>query len=165
MLEDITIGLVITIIGGLIVALIVGLTVWRLNALRSVRIETSLEPGPTSREYGFTQTAVKVTIKNESGNIIEIQDIRLMFCGDYGVRVPPEAPVPRSHPKLPARVEHGSAEIWYFPAEELAKLLQNYSSKSVPTKSKAKLRVRAKTTNGKVYKGSKFPFSMDHNSY
>lgn len=161
MLETIITGLVITIVGGLAVAFIPR---W-LNARRRVRIETSLEPGPTIREYGFTETSVNVTIKNESGNIVQIQDIRLMFCGDYGVKVLPEAPKPRSHPKLPARIEHDSVETWYFPAEKLAMLLQNYWSEGVPREKKVKLRPMATTTTGKIYKGSAFRFSLDYNSY
>ena len=161
MLETIITGLVITIVGGLVVAFVLR---W-LSARRSIRIETWFERGPTSREYGFTETTLNVTIKNESGNSVQIQDIRLMFCGDYGVKVLPEAPKPRSHPKLPARVEHDSVETWYFSAEKLAMQLQNYWSKGVPREKKVKLCPMVATTTGKIYKGSAFRFSLDYDSY
>ena len=159
--SEILIGLIVSILGTLIGAIVVNW--WR--ARNRIRIETTLEPGPTSVQYGFTETAVTVTIKNESGNSIEIQDIRLIFCGVYGIGVLPEAPKPRSHPQLPALVEHGTTETWYFPGSKLAILLQHYRSERVPREKKARLRPRVTATTGKIYKGPAFRFSLDYNSY
>lgn len=142
--------------------------VWRRWAARAgIRIETVVERGPVSSKYGFTETAVKVTIANESGTPIGIQDTRLMLChaygilcGTYGVSVPPEAPQPRSHPKLPAHLASGTVESWYFPAEKLSGLLQKMTRKHT-----AILRPRFTTISGRVYTGSAFRFSTDPNSH
>ena len=137
----------------------------RLRPHRGIRIETSEERGPVSPEYGFTEKAVKVTTKNESGARIEIQDIRLMFAGPYGVPVLPEAPAPRSHSQLPTALDSGAAKTWYFPAEQLASLIGNISLKPISEDSKAKLRPWVTTTTGKVYKGSTCQFGLDINSH
>ena len=82
------------------------------------------ERGPTSREFGFTEKAVKVTVKNVSSATMTIQDIRLMFTREYGAPVLTEAPTARSHPTLPAKLDPGTGDSWYFPAGKLSSLLE-----------------------------------------
>ena len=137
----------------------------KLPAHRGVRIETAEERGPIRREYGFTEKAVKVTIQNESSTKIEIQDIRLMFAGIYGVPVMPKAPLPRSHSQLPTPLESGAAESWYFPAEQLASLIGNLAAKRISKENVAKLRPRVTTTTGKVFRGATRRFSLDIDSH
>ena len=146
----------------------------RINAWRGIHIDisptnnpdidTTLERGPTSREYGFTETAVKVTLKNETGRRHTIQDIRLMFRGAYGIPVPPEAPVPRSHPTLPAHIESGSAETWHFGAEKVAAFFQMVLD---PAAKIEKVRVQPKftTVTGKVFTGPTIRLSTDVDAY
>ena len=137
----------------------------RLIVRGGIRIETVEERGPTTREYGFSEKAVKVTIRNASGAKIEIQDIRLMFAKTYGVPLLPKAPPPRSHSQLPATLNSGGAQSWYFPAEKLASHLQSLTSKSIAERGITKLRPRVATSKGKVYKGATFRFSLDINSH
>ena len=75
-------------------------------------IETILERGPVSRQHGFTETAVKITVVNESESVVRIKDVRLMFCGPYGTAVAPTAPLGRSHPELPVNLDSGVEENW-----------------------------------------------------
>ncbi len=155
-------------IGGIVLSALLGVTFTslkdRLRAHRGVRIETEEESGPVSREHGFTENAVKVTIKNTSGTKIEIQDIRLMFAKTHGFPVLPTAPPLRSHFQLPATLDSGVAKAWYFPAEQLARHLKALSSKPMTKGGKTKLRPWVTTTTGKVYRGTAFRFSMDVNS-
>ena len=137
----------------------------RLNSRRGIRIETVLEPGPISRKHGFTETAVKITISNESGARLGIRDIRLMFSGGWGASVAPQAPIPRSHAQLPASLDSGTAANWYIPAEKLSELLQSLSGKNTPSNRKATLRPRFITVTGRTYEGSRFQFSMNPDSH
>ena len=68
----------------------------RFHPHRGVRFDVVKERGPTSREYGFTEPAVKVTIRNESGDSIQVRDIHLMIDRNYGVPVLKDAPDARS---------------------------------------------------------------------
>ena len=135
------------------------------NARKGIRIETELEPGPITREYGFTETTVKITISNESGGAIGIRDVRLMFSSDWGAPVAPEAPALRSHAELPARLESGSMASWYIPAESLARLLESLSTRKVSRERKVRVCPRFVTVTGKAHTGSSFAFSMDPNSF
>ena len=90
----------------------------RLPTQRGIRTETEEERGHISREYGFTEKAAKVTVKNESGDEIEVQNIRLMFTGTYGVPVLPDAPLSRSNPKLPATLDSRTAKSCYSDARD-----------------------------------------------
>ena len=137
----------------------------RLPTHGGIRIEIGEERGPVSREYGFTQKAVKVTVTNQIDRAIEIQDVRLMFTKTHGVPVMAEAPPPRSHPALPTTLDPESAKSWYVPAENLASLLQHLSSKQVSEKGVAKLRPRVTSTTGRVYRGSDWRFSTDVGSH
>ena len=58
-----------------------------LRVRRGIRVQIAEERGPISRELGFTEKAVKVTIRNKRGTTVEIQDIRLMITGAYGIPV------------------------------------------------------------------------------
>ena len=96
---------------------------WRRGSRGKIRVETRTERGPETRELGFTETAIKITVMNESGSVVSIRDIRLMFCGAYGVPVKLIAPPGRSHPELPASLKSGAEGNWYIPAEQLSALL------------------------------------------
>ena len=133
-----------------------------------IRVEIRPESGPYSRELGFTETAIKITVMNESGSVVRIRDIRLMFCGTYGAPVKSIAPPGRSHPGLPASLKSGAEENWYIPAEQLSTLLYDLyrpPSTTRPKKDEVKLHARCITGSGKVYKSPVFPFSMDPDSF
>ena len=136
-----------------------------LRVRRGIRVQVAEERGPMSRQFGFTEKAVKVTIRNKRATRVEIQDIRLMFRGVYGVPVRPEAPPPRSHSALPVVLDPGSAKSWYFPAEKLAGLIGWLSSKPVHAQSRARLRPRVTTASGRVYRGPVQRFCLDVNSH
>ena len=82
------------IIAGLIVALIVGTTtwLWRRSYRAGIRVETARECGPVSRELGFTEPAIKISVVNKGDKEVTIKNIRLMFCREFGASVAPEAP-------------------------------------------------------------------------
>ena len=112
----------------------------RLVSRRQIRIDVAEERGPTSREYGFTEKGIKVTVVNKGNANIEIRDVRLMFAKGYGFPVPTEAPPARSHPELPAALDVGAAEAWYFPAEKLASGIQGLAAESPTGQQLIKLR-------------------------
>lgn len=158
------------IVAGLILAILIpcGAWLWRRFFRPDIRMVTATERGPTSRESGFTEPAVKITVMNRGSHDVRIKDIRLMFCGVFGAPVAPEAPAGRSHRELPASLAPGSEENWYIPAEELSDLLrslQHPSKKSGMETCTVKLYTRCTTGTGKVYKGSRFPFSTDSNTH
>ena len=131
-----------------------------------IRVETMLEPGPTSREHGFTETAIKITVVNESESVIRIKDIRLMFYGAFGASVEPTAPEGRSHPELPVSLDSGTKENWYIPAEKLSDLLYNLyhpSTTTVPETRTVTLHARCITGTGRAYKSPTFQFPTDSN--
>ena len=153
-----------TAIGALLGVVLATLKDWlwdRFPTHGGINIEVEEERGPISREHGFTEKAVKVTVKNQSRVPIEIQDIRLMLTRKHGVPVMPEAPPLRSHSELPETLEYGTAKSWYFPAEKLASLMRYLSSKPVSENGVIKLRPQVTSTIGKVYEGSAFRFSLD----
>ena len=134
---------------------------WRRGSRGKIRVETRTERGPETRELGFTETAIKITVMNESGSVVSIRDIRLMFCGAYGVPVKLIAPPGRSHPELPASLKSGAEGNWYIPAEQLSALLYDLyrpPSTTRPKRGKVKLRARCIIGSGKVYKSPAFSF-------
>ena len=133
-----------------------------LRSGRNVRISIDEVPGPTTVEYGFSQSSLKVVVANKGG--VEIQDIRLMFARRFGAPLV-KAPPPRTHPALPAAIEPGSATTWYFPAETLAIMLGNLSPDSPTKRTDAKLRARVVTVTGNVYRGRRYKFSLDANKH
>ena len=70
-----------TVIAGLTVVVITAVStwIWRQLFRQEIGIMIATEQGPTSRELGFTEPAVKITLMNKSGKEIRIKDIRLMF--------------------------------------------------------------------------------------
>ena len=158
------------IIAGLIVVAITALSTWLWRKLfrPELHILSAIEQGPTNRELGFTEPAVKITVVNKSSESIQIKDIRLMFSGDFGVPVLAEAPAGRSHSVLPANLTPGTEEHWYIPAEKLSDLLRSLSylqKKSGSVTYNLKLYARCVTGTGKVYKGQTFAFSTNSNSH
>ena len=83
---------------------------WRRWTQQGVRVETTITRGPTSRELGFTEDAIKITVMNEGDHKIKIRDVRLMFYGEYGVSVAAEGPPGRCHSRLPMDVDTGAEE-------------------------------------------------------
>ena len=90
--------IIAAIIAGLALAVftLVGVWLFRKVFRPEIRIVTAIEKGPTRRNLGFTEAAVKITLTNESTKDIRIKDIRLMFCGHFGRAVAIEAPAARS---------------------------------------------------------------------
>ena len=158
--------LVWTVIGALLSAFL-GLVMFKgYQALtKRVHIETDEARGPTTREHGFTESSVRVTIKNDSGEQLSVTDIRLMFCRRYGFPVLTDAPLLRSHPSLPAVLNSGTSMTWHFPAEKMAGVLTNLSLVPSGQSVSTNLRPRITTAGGKVYKGKSIEFSIDVNSH
>ena len=159
-----------TVIAGLAVVSITAVGTWIFRKIfrPEIRVIAAIEQGPTNRELGFTEPAVKITLTNKSGNEIRIRDIRLMFCGAFGAPVTPEAPPGRSHPKLPVSLASGALDHWYIPAEKLSNLLRSLHRSRHNTATeihKLKLYVRCITGTDKVYKSSSFRFSTDSESH
>lgn len=158
------------IIAGLAVAgILAGLAwAWRSTIGKPLRISVTMEEGPVSKELGFTETAVKITVSNKSNHEIVIQDARLMFCPRFGVSVPPKAPPGRSHRRLPVTLSSGAQESWYFPAEKLSSLLGSlYRPKLGRDRRKNKVKLRAQCVTGteKAHRSSALLFSTDPNSH
>ena len=137
----------------------------RSYARRGVLIETKIEQGPTSREYGFTEPAVRATFNNASGVPIGIRDVRIFLTGDFGIPIEVEAPPPRTHPGLPATVIAGSGLTWYFPAEKLSRLVLWLSSPIRSRRTFVRVRVVFTEINGSSYKGPWFRLSLKPNSH
>ena len=158
------------VIGGLVLAIMVPFGIWFFRKLfrPEIRITTTVEQGPTSRELGFTEPAVKITLANVSDKDIRVKDIRLMFSKHFGASVAPEAPPGRSHPELPASLATGAEESWYIPAQQLSSLLRSLcrppnKAGTVPTA--VPLYARCVTGTNRIYKGPSFSFSTDPNSH
>ena len=140
-------------------------TAWDwLRSGRHVRVSTDEVPGPTTWEYGFSQSSVRVVVANKGGNEVEIQEIRLMFAHRFGIPLM-EAPPPRTHPALPAAVSPGTQATWYFPAETLAIMLGKLSLKAHAKKGNTKLRARVVTGAGNVHRGRGHKFSLNINQH
>ena len=159
-----------SVVAGLAIAVITAVGTWTLRRIfrPEIRIVAAIEQGPTSRELGFTEPAVKITLTNKSGNEIRIRDIRLMFCGVFGAPVAPEAPPGRSHPELPASLASGALDHWHIPAEQLSSLLRSLHRPRHNTATaihNLKLYARCITGTDKVYKSSSFLFSTDSDSH
>lgn len=155
-----------TIIGG--IALIVLGWAWRRFSGDRIQIQTAVEQGPTSRELGFTEPAVKITVINKSESEIEIKDIRLMFCRAFGASVVPEAPPGRSHPELPVRLNSGAEENWYIPAAQLSELLRSLHRPRSSTRTAEgtlKLFARCITGTDRICKSPAFKFPKDRNAH
>ena len=141
------------------------ITIGYRNLFNGVSIESQEEPGPTTREHGFTESSVKVTVKNDSGQQLSIVDVRLMFTRSHGFPVLPEAPPLRSHSPLPAILDTGASISWHFPSEKMARFLHDVSLGTADKTRLARLRPRITTAAGKTYKGGAFDFSLDVNSH
>ena len=140
----------------------------RRSSRDGIRIETIREQGPISREHGFTETAIKITVVNETESTVKIRDIRLMFCGAFGASVAQRAPLGRQHPELPVNLYSGEEKNWYVPAEKLSQLLSSLHhppTTTVPATRTVTLHARCITGTGKVYKSSAFQFSTDPNAH
>ena len=166
-----TLGDAITaeVIGGLILAILVTFGAWFFRKVfcPEIRITTTLEKGPTTRELGFTEPAVKILLANVSSKDIQIKDIRLMFSKHFGASIAPKAPPGRSHPELPASLATGAEESWYIPAQQLSSLLHSLcrppnKGGTVPTA--VRLYARCMTGTNRIYKGPSFSISTDPNS-
>lgn len=156
-----------SILGLLIAVPSFAILLLRWWAQKKVRVGTIVERGPMSLEHGIVESAVRITLANESKQSIEIKDIRLIFCGKYGASVAPEAPKGRSHPELPTQLDSGSEISWYIPGEKLSDMLRSlHAPTTVPLSSRTvKLHVRCTGATGRVYKGSSFLFSLKPSEY
>ena len=158
------------VIAGLAVLVIAAVVAWTFRSIfrPEIRIVAATEQGPTSREFGFTEPAVKITLTNSSGKEIRIRDIRLMFCRGFGAPVAPEAPPGRSHLELPASLASGTGGHWYIPAERLSDLLRSLQmppKRATTETHNPKLYARCATGTDKVYRSSSFRFSTDSSSH
>lgn len=159
-----------TVLGGIILTVILAVARWLFGAVfrPEIRISTEIEQGPTTRELGFTEPAVKVTLANASSKDIQVKDIRLMFCKDFGASIALEAPPGRFHLELPASLAAGTEESWYIPAEKLSSFLRSVlrpprNAGTLPYE--VKLYTSCVTGSKKIYKGPSFSFSTDPSSH
>ena len=160
-------------LGGLAVLFIRQLMGWLFRLFRNefqvstkkVQVSTQEERGPVSYEHGFPEKAIKVTVRNQGGEAKQIQDLRLIFSGIYGLPVPSQAHASHTHVLLPATLEGGVTESWYFPAEKVASAIGNLSSKTLAQQGKVRLYPQVIDAGGKVYRGPRFGLSLDVNSH
>ena len=162
--------IIAAIIAGLILAVLIPVGTWlfRKSFRPEIGIVTAIEQGPTRRELGFTEPAVKITLLNKSSKSIQIKDIRLMFCGHFGASITPEAPAGRSHRELPANLSPGIDSHWFIPAEKLSNLLQSLHHPSKETRTelgRVTLYARCITGTNRIYRGRSFSFSTDPGSH
>ena len=162
--------IITAIIAGLSLAVLISVGTWlfRRYLRPEIRIVTAIEQGPTSRELGFTEPAIKITLSNKSSKNIQIKDIRLMFCGHFGGSIDPEAPAGRSHHELPVSLASGTDDHWFIPAEKLSNLLRNLHrppQKTGTNLGTVTLYARCITGTNQTYKSPSFPFSTDSNSH
>lgn len=153
-----------------ITALLVGTANWVRQRLTKggIRVETAIERGPLTRESGFTEPAVKITVVNEGEHAVKIRDVRLMICREFGAPVAAEAPPERFHAELPFDLQPGADESWYIPAEKLANLLDALHRPLRTTACLSRmvvLRARCIDGAGKGYKSRAFQFSVDQNAH
>ncbi len=127
-----------------------------------IKIRSEIKLGPTSREYGFTETAIEVTVVNNSPINVEIYSVRLMIDKRFGVPLPDQAPAPRHHDQLPKRIKPGLSHTWYFGTERTSFFILNLYP---AIGEKCELRPRVETVAGNVYRGRKFEFETDVNAY
>ena len=132
---------------------------------KGVLIETEIEQGPTSREYGFTEPAVKATFNNASGVPIGIRDVRVILTRGLGIPVDTDAPPARTHSELPATVPAGSSLTWYFPAEMLSSRVLWLSSPVRSPRDFVRVRVEFTEINGGSYMGPWFRLSLNPSSH
>lgn len=162
--------IIAAVIAGIVLAVLVpvGIRYWQILFRPEIRISIATEQGPTSRELGFTEPAVKITVTNKSNEDIQIKDIRLMFCGVFGASVAPNAPAGRSHRELPVSLAPGVDEHWFIPAEKLSDLLRSLHcplKKTGTETRKVELYTRCITGTDRIYKGPSFPFPTDSSSH
>ena len=162
--------IIAAIIAGLILVGLVSVGTWLFRRVfrPEIRVVTVIERGPTSQELGFTESAVKITLQNISARKIQIKDIRLIFCGDYGAPVAPEAPTGRSHRELPVSLASGTDDHWYIPAEKFSDLLRSLYRPSKETGTgvgKTTVYARCVTGNHRIYKSPSFPIPLDPDSH
>ena len=156
--------IVATVVGGVILAVLtaLGTWLWRRILRPEIRLMATMEAGPTSRELGFTEPAVKITVSNRGSNAVAIKDVRLMFCRGFGAAVAADAPSGRAHAKLPVSLEAGTDQIWYVPAEQLSGLLLGLRrpERSGSPRSHFKLHVRC-VAGDRVHRGGAILFPTD----
>ena len=136
----------------------------KLSRQHRLIIETTIEEGQTTRQYGFAEPSIKVRFVNSGTKSAEIQDVRLVFGKNYGLPLPAEAPPPRSHPALPVIVESGSSAIWYFPAQAASRCLKSMASPRQTKRGNARVRVVLTRNDGQEYRGPHLRLSLDQNS-
>ena len=144
-----------------------GIWIFRKLFRPEIRLTTAVEKGPTTRELGFTEPAVKITLANVGSKDIQVKDIRLMFSKHFGASIAPKAPPGRSHPELPASLPTGAEESWYIPAQQLSSLLRSLCrppSKAGTVPTAVRLYARCMTGTNRIYKGPSFSISTDPNS-
>lgn len=124
-----------------------------------------MESGPITREHGFTEKAITVTVKNRGKEVKEIYDLRLIFSDIYGLPVLPQAPPARTHAPLPAELTRGASESWYFPAEKVVSTIGHLTAKTSTEHDTVYLRPQAIDADGRVYREPRFRISFDINSY
>ena len=139
---------------------------WRFRLFRhALRVSSQLESGPITRELGFTEKAVKVSVRNRGKRAKEIQDLRLVFSDIYGLPVLTQAPPGRTHARLPTELPPGATGYWYFPAEHVASAIGSLTAETSTEQVAVYLRPQVIDADSKVYRGPRFRFSLDVNSY
>ena len=136
---------------------------------RRIEVVVNSSAGPTSREHGFTPPAIDVNITNRNKiQVLNIIDIRLMLTKDYGIPIRPKAPADRFHENLPAKLEAQTTETWYFPIEDVSKVLEWFyrpARKAIQTSEYVFLYVRCIMGTGKILYGPWFKLTTDSSAH
>ena len=91
-----------------------------------------------------------------------------MLTKDYGIPIRPKAPADRFHENLPAKLEAQTTETWYFPIEDVSKVLEWFyrpARKAIQTSEYVFLYVRCIMGTGKILYGPWFKLTTDSSAH
>ncbi len=122
---------------------------WLVNRLRQrVRVVV--------RMVDAEEGKVEVAVENASGHTVDVQDVRLVFAGDYGI----PASMKDEH-LLPTTILHDQTLAWNFSVPDIRKWVLSLAAPNVAARGVVTLRPRITLSDGKVYRAASFNVELD----